>query len=85
MHRTSSTVAHSEGFLGLFARYILGEISENTWQTITAILDDADLSTDEREAVACYLNEHLANSHTAVGKPWNRKMTVGEWGAPAHG
>ena len=85
MNTTTQTVAQPAGFVGLLARYISGEISEDIWGHITAILDDAELSSDEREAVAFYLNEFLARAEQTSDAEWNREPVVGEWGMPAHG
>ena len=85
MNTIPSAVAQSRGFLGLLARYISGEISDQTWQYITAILDDADLSPDERVAVALYLNDYLANTGGGISHPWQPIMKAGEWGRPGEG
>ena len=84
MHTTPSAVAQSTGFLGLLAHYISGAISEQTWRNIMGILDDAELSPDERVAIAFYLNEFLAKARESVSKPWRSEPAAGEWGAPAH-
>lgn len=41
----------------LLARYIAGEIAEQTWQRISALLDDEELSPEERLAFAAHLAE----------------------------
>ncbi len=77
MYPTTSAVAHSTGFLGLLARYISGQISDQTWRGIMNILDDAKLAPDERVAVAFYLNKFLTRPLDEAVKGWTGTRMAG--------
>ena len=44
----------------LFTRYIAGEIAEQKWRKLSALLDSARLSPEERLAFARYFSEVYA-------------------------
>ena len=44
----------------LFARYVRGEIGDTIWANLMRLLDDGDVTTAERLALARFMNEVVA-------------------------
>lgn len=41
----------------LFARYVAGEISDSSWSTLMALLDESDANPEERLALVNFFND----------------------------